>query len=160
MWPFVLATALALGRVFGPGMGTTPPAAVGRYALVAVGDHALPALWQESDLGNGVRLRAYWVGGLAELRADLSYRLSLTLRASGPGVYGQPVVSTIGGTFRELPGGRLELSPARGGTVYWQLMGDTLTSRALVRGSGEARSRPAEFVFVRAVAASSPVPIP
>jgi hypothetical protein len=129
-------------------LGGNVPDTVGIYALTRVGDSVLPALWQETELADGGRLRSWWVGGQAELRADQTYQVSLTIRNTGPGVLGAPVVMTAAGTWRLRGGGRLELRPDRGGMIEWHLSGDTLVTKARVSGLVDPQS-PISFVFVR-----------
>jgi hypothetical protein len=123
--------------------------AAGRYALLTVGGQNLPALWQETELINGSWLRAWWVSGRAAFCPDKSYHIALTLRATGPGVMGQPVVVTMTGTWRRLRDGRLEVHPTRGGQVYWRMAGDTLVLKARMTASVGRGADSATFRFIR-----------
>lgn len=140
---------ILLGLVCAAGVPAVGPAQ-SQYALATVGGQALPALWQETELMGGSRLRAFWVAGQASFCSDSTYHIALTLRTTGPGVLGQPVVVTMTGTW-EKPDrdGRIVVRPSRGGQVRWQVRGDTLALRARVASSPSGSLAPAQFVFVK-----------
>lgn len=120
------------------------------YSLASVGGRPLPALWQETELAGGGSLRAWWVSGEASFCNDNTYHIALTLRTTGPGVLGQPVVVTMTGTWEHTGrDGRIVVRPSRGGQVHWQLRGDTLAVRARVTSSPAGSLAPSQFVFVR-----------
>jgi len=140
---------ILLGLACTAGVPATGPAH-SQYALATVGGQALPALWQETELLGGARLRAFWVSGQARFCSDSTYHIALTLRATGPGVLGQPVVVTMTGTWEKTGrDGRLVVRPSRGGEVRWQMRGDTLALRARVASVPGGSLAPAQFVFVR-----------
>jgi hypothetical protein len=144
MFPlFLLSLACSLGV-------SAPVPALNLYSLATVGGQPLPALWQETELVGGGNLRAWWVSGEASFCNDKTYHIALTLRTTGPGVLGQPVVVTMTGTWEKTGrDGRLVVRPARGGQVHWQLRGDTLAVRARVTASPTGTIAPSQFVFVR-----------
>lgn len=138
-----------LGLACAAGVPATAPAH-GQFALATVGGQTLPALWQETELMGGARLQAWWVSGQASFCDDNTYRIALTMRTTGPGVLGQPVVVTMTGTWeRTGREGRIVVRPARGGQVHWQVRGDTLALRARVSASPAGSLSPAQFVFIR-----------
>jgi len=131
------------------GISVTPPALT-HYTLASVGGRNLPALWQETELVGGGSLRAFWVAGQASFCTDKTYHIALTMRTTGPGVLGQPVVVTMTGTWEKSGrDGRIVVRPSRGGQVHWQLRGDTLAVRARVTSSPAGSLAPSQFVFVR-----------
>ena len=140
---FLLSLACVTGSI-------APGAPLSQYALATVGGRTLPALWQETDLMGGGSLRAWWVSGEASFCPDRTYHIALTMRTTGPGVLGQPVVVTMTGTW-ETAGrdGRLVIRPSRGGQVNWRIRGDTLAVRARVTSSPAGSLSPSQFVFVR-----------
>ena len=140
---FLLSLACATG-------GSAPGAPLSQYALATVGGRTLPALWQETELMGGGSLRAWWVSGEASFCPDKTYQIALTMRATGPGVLGQPVVVTMTGTW-DTSGrdGRIVIRPSRGGQVNWRIRGDTLAVRARVTSSPAGSLSPSQFVFVR-----------
>ena len=141
----LLAIACAAGSP--PETGSAHPA--GRYALHTVGGRTLPVLWQETELVGGSWLRAWWVSGRAAFCPDRTYHVALTLRATGPGVLGQPMVVTMTGTWRHMRDGRLEVRPTQGGQVVWRVRGDTLVLRARMTESVGKGADSATFRFVR-----------
>lgn len=145
--PLSILLALACTASALPRNTAADPA--GDYALSTVGGRTLPALWQETDLMGGASLRAWWVGGRASFCADRTYRIAMTLRTTGPGVLGQPVVVTMTGTWRRLRDGRVEIHPAQGGQVVWRLAGDTLALRARMTSAIGRGPEQATFVFIR-----------
>lgn len=145
--PFAILLALACGADAPLGAVGADPA--GHYALATVGGNPLPALWQETELIGGAQLRAWWVGGRASFCADRTYRIAMTLRTTGPGVLGQPVVVTMSGTWRRLRDGGVEIHPAHGGQVVWRLAGDTLALRARMTSAIGSGPEQATFVFIR-----------
>ena len=144
MFPlFLLTLACALG-------GSAPSAALSQYSLATVGGRTLPALWQETELMGGGSLRAWWVSGEASFCQDKTYYIALTMRTTGPGVLGQPVVVTMTGTWESAGrDGRIVVRPSRGGQVHWRIRGDTLAVRARVTASPSGTLSPSQFVFVR-----------
>ena len=145
--PLSLLLALACAAASPRQPGIVRPE--GRYALVEVAGRTLPALWQETELVGGSWLRAWWVSGRASFCEDRSYHVALTLRATGPGVLGQPMVVTMTGTWRRLRDGRVEVRPVQGGQVIWRLAGDTLVLRARMTESLGKGTDGSTFVFVR-----------
>ena len=89
---FLLSLACVAG-------GSAPGAPLSQYTLATVGGRTLPALWQETELMGGGSLRAWWVSGEASFCPDKTYQIALTMRTTGPGVLGQPVVVTMTGTW-------------------------------------------------------------
>ena len=140
---FLLSLACVAG-------GSIPGAPLSQYTLATVGGRTLPALWQETELLGGESLRAWWVSGQASFCPDKTYHIALTMRSTGPGVLGQPVVVTMTGTW-ETTGrdGRITIRPSRGGQVNWRIRGDTLALRARVTASPSGSLSPSQFVFVR-----------
>jgi hypothetical protein len=140
---FLLSLACATG-------GSAPVAPLSQYALATVGGRALPALWQETEVVGGGSLRSWWVSGEASFCSDKTYHIALTMRSTGPGVLGQPLVVTMTGTW-ETTGrdGRIVIRPGRGGQVHWRIRGDTLALRARVTTSPAGSLSPSQFVFVR-----------
>ena len=145
--PLTILLAIACTAAMPSTSGAPEPA--GRYALLTVGGKTLPALWQETELVGGSWLRAWWVSGRAAFCPDRTYHVALTLRATGPGVLGQPVVVTMTGTWRQSRGGRIEVRPAQGGQVYWRVTGDTLVLRARMTESVGQGVDSATFRFIR-----------
>ena len=144
-----LSVLLALACIAGsPGRSRDADPA-GRYALVSVGGHTLPSLWQETELVGGSWLRAWWVSGRASFCPDQTYHVALTLRATGPGVMGQPVVVTMTGTWRHRRDGRIDIRPSQGGQVIWKVSGDTLELRARMNGRVGEGPDSETFRFVR-----------
>ncbi len=145
--------SLLLGLVCAAPAPRTASAAepAGSYALATVAGKTLPALWQETELVGGAWLRAWWVSGKASFCPDQTYHIALTLRATGPGVLGQPVVVTMTGTWRRLRDGRLEVRPVQGGQVVWRFAGDTLAVRARMTSSVGRGAEQATFVFLRGI---------
>ena len=140
---FLLSLACAAG-------GSAPAAPLSQYVLTTVGGRTLPALWQETEVPGGGSLRSWWVSGEARFCNDKTYHIALTMRSTGPGVLGQPLVVTMTGTW-ETTGreGGIVVRPARGGQVNWRIRGDTLALRARVTVSPAGSLSPSQFVFVR-----------
>jgi hypothetical protein len=158
----MLSLLLGLACFAGAAGGDKNPQPTGQYGLVNVGGHSLPALWQETELVGGAWLRAWWVSGRAAFCPDRTYHVALTLRATGPGVLGQPVVVTMTGSWRPMRDGRIEVRPSHGGHFYWRVKGDTLVLRARMApsaGIGEGADS-ATFVFTRGSFADSGVGLP
>lgn len=140
---FLLSLACAAG-------GPAAVAPVSLYALASVGGRTLPALWQETELVGGGSLRSWWVSGEASFCSDKTYHIALTMRSTGPGVLGQPLVVTMTGTWESTGrDGRILVRPSRGGQVNWQVRGDTLALRARVTASPSGSLSPSQFLFVR-----------
>ena len=145
MFPdFLISLACLIGA-----SAPAPAPALNQYALTTVGGRTLPALWQETELMGGGSLRAWWVSGEASFCHDKTYYIALTLRTTGPGVLGQPVVVTMSGTWEKGRDGRIVIRPSRGGQVNWRIRGDTLAVRARVTASPNGTPAPSQFVFVR-----------
>lgn len=123
---------------------------VGRFRLMSVDGERVPMEWQELERDEGGSLRLYWVAGHAEVRKDGRFVLALSALRSGLGFPGRPETVEIAGTWRPVPGDRIELRFADGSRTTWD--GREGFVRLVVRATCtdlEGRKRVATLVLVR-----------
>lgn len=123
---------------------------VGTFTMTTVNGKKVPMLWDEMALAGGGMLRAYWNGGSIQIRSDSSYVAIFRHTLTGPGLPGNVQQDRYEGTWRLMPGARLELRPKNGGIQYWQT-NDRVSSitRSVEVPSIDGGDEEVVFVFVR-----------
>jgi hypothetical protein len=111
-----------------------PPAStpVGRFRLATVDGVRVPMVWRQGEDSEGGAVQLHWVSGRAEFRKNGSFDLAVTALRSGAGLAGEPENTTMRGTWRVMPGFRIELRFPDGRTTTWGPSGRfaTLTLQA------------------------------
>ena len=117
----LLLLAAACGSTDGTGPNPDPDptpstGAVGTYVLDNIENHSVPYVYDTKEVATGT-LKAYWLSGQIELRADHTFTLKLTSKVTGPGYLGLPNTQTWTGTW-ELETGGVKLTNSSGVAHY------------------------------------------
>jgi hypothetical protein len=99
--------AAACGGTEGTGPNPNPEPSTGVagiYVLDNIENHDVPYNYDSKSVTGGT-VKAYWLSGQLELRADQSFTLKLVSKVTGPGHLGLPNTQTWNGTWAAETGG-------------------------------------------------------
>ncbi|NOT07709.1 MAG: hypothetical protein HOP28_05805 [Gemmatimonadales bacterium] len=101
----ILTLSLTAVALLGSAGAVSP---VGLFRLTTVDGVRVPMVWRQEDGGEGRLVQLHWIAGRAEVRRDGTCQISLTAIRIGHGLTGTPETTTVHGTWRLLPGFKVE----------------------------------------------------